>query len=201
MGVPAGPNLIDALESGENPVVDAWARRADAIPELAAFLGPGPSPAPNGVSGREMADRVTQVVVTAAQLQPDAFWDEFSTDRWTASGLVLVGLGEIDRPEVCARVVVASQERSELDHLGTFFSDFHRMDAVIALGKQTDPAAVPALIDALDDPEFLVRNHALKGLVGRVDGDTRAAVEAFRDRSDISAYEKELAGEVLAQGS
>jgi epoxyqueuosine reductase len=57
-----------------------------------------------------------------------------------------------------------------------------RRNAAIALGNSGDPDAVPALIDALDDPAEVVRAHAAWAL-GRIGGSSaREALEGRRSR-------------------
>jgi len=53
---------------------------------------------------------------------------------------------------------------------------FFRRNAAVALGNSGDPAAVPHLVQALDDPEEVVRAHVAWAL-GRLGG--RAATEAL----------------------
>ncbi len=183
------PDLAAGLSSDDRTVLEAWAKQPGAVGELARELsGEKRVQLPDDVSGKEMADRLTEAVITLARTRPDEFWDEFSAARWAGKGLVARGIGEIDTPEACALLVVASQQDSE----------WCRMDATIGLGKQTDVSAVVALVQRLDDPEYLVRYHALQGLRGRVDGEVGVAIAAFRDRVDISDYERRLSGEILA---
>lgn len=52
-----------------------------------------------------------------------------------------------------------------IDVLDSANNDIWRQDAAYALGDISDPAAVRALMAALDDPEALVRHHAARSLL------------------------------------
>lgn len=52
-----------------------------------------------------------------------------------------------------------------IDVLDSADNDIWRQDAAYALGDISDPAAVRALMAALDDPEALVRHHAARSLL------------------------------------
>jgi HEAT repeat protein len=52
-----------------------------------------------------------------------------------------------------------------IEVLGCSEEPYHRIQAAIALYSIRDPAVVPALLHALDDPEMLARHHAARALL------------------------------------
>ncbi|HVU10496.1 MAG TPA: hypothetical protein VHD90_04425 [Phototrophicaceae bacterium] len=87
---------------------------------------------------------------------------------------------------------------ASLKNRSLFWSD--RMDAAIALHHFRDEKAVNALLDALDDPEGLVRNHAAESLLilyGQIDADTpgimlpsAVTIRIMRDNERAAAAEE-----------
>jgi epoxyqueuosine reductase len=71
-------------------------------------------------------------------------------------------------------------------------------NAAVALGNCGDSSTIPALVQALDSPEALVRGHSAWAL-GRLKGrNARAALEAHLTREENSFVQEELQ---LALGS
>jgi epoxyqueuosine reductase len=67
-------------------------------------------------------------------------------------------------------------------------------NVAVALGNSGNPAAVPPLLAALEDPEALVRAHAAWAL-GRLGGvAARAALERARRREVDPAVAEEIGG-------
>jgi hypothetical protein len=52
-----------------------------------------------------------------------------------------------------------------IDALASADESMQRMTAAVALHDMSDPASARALVNALDDPEALVRHHAARGLL------------------------------------
>jgi epoxyqueuosine reductase len=65
-------------------------------------------------------------------------------------------------------------------------------NVAIALGNRGDPAALPALIHALDDPEPLIRGHAAWALGQMATGEALSALEQARQQEDDTWVQEEI---------
>ncbi len=97
---------------------------------------------------------------------------EFSPEMGIGSSPDLISLLEMTQAEFKERFRHSPVKRARWSGL--------RRNAAVALGNIGDPAAVPALIRALNDPEALVRGHAAWAL-GRIGGEN--AMSALGERS------------------
>ena len=121
------------------------------LPDSRAIIGLGvlcSSKAEPHLAALFEAERLAQ---RTSKLQPDASWLPYrllhlATALWRI------------RPE--PRWPLAA-----IDVLGSATEPIERQEAAEALYDVRDPAAVQALVEALDDPEPLVRYHAARGLL------------------------------------
>jgi epoxyqueuosine reductase len=66
-----------------------------------------------------------------------------------------------------------------------------RRNVAVALGNSGDPAAIPALREALCDPEPLIRGHAAWAL-GRMGEEARAALEEALEVEEDEGVREEI---------
>ena len=130
------------------------------------------------VFGCDICQDVCPVNVKAAYTQEQAFQKR----RFTS--LDLVGLLRMGEEEFRERFRNSPVKRAKLVGL--------RRNACVALGNAGDQGTIPALVEALDDPEPLVRGHAAWAL-GRLGGEAslRALTSAL-DREDEREVVQEL---------
>jgi HEAT repeat protein len=178
--------LLDAvIERGSESDLAAWAvsGRDGLLLLRAAILGRGSW---DGVHPKDVIDGLTAASAAIAAQQPTAFLEVFADPRFDENGWVLTGLGHIDDDRATERLASAAGAQSS----------WTRMDAAIGLGRRPVAKAVDALIPLLDDPEYLVRYHALRSL-GAVGG-ARAA-DALRAFQAPSTHERQLADGAISE--
>jgi HEAT repeat protein len=130
-------------------------------------------------------DNTVEAVVAIAAAHPNAFLEVFSDDRLDVNTFVLNGLGQIDDPRATRRLINATRSRER----------WARMCAAIGLSRRASPAASVALADLIDDPEYLVRYHAMRSLASVGDLD---ALPSLRRIDPSVRVEGELAAEAIA---
>jgi HEAT repeat protein len=165
--------LLDAvIEHGSEADLAAWAAsgRDGLVLLRAAILGRGQW---DGVHPKDVIDGLSAAAAAIAATQPAEFLEIFADPKFDENGWVLTGLGYIDDDRASERLANAATARSS----------WTRMDAAIGLGRRPAARAVDALLPLLNDPDDLVRHHAVRSL-GAV-GDARAAqaLRAFQARS------------------
>lgn len=104
---------------------------------------------------RELIDNTTDISCRLAARFPDDYLAAFNNPRWLASGFVLAGLGYTRRSEAQPLLIDALQSNAP---------GVTRLAAASALATIPGPEAVRALLQALDDPEYLVQYHAIRSL-------------------------------------
>lgn len=104
---------------------------------------------------RELIDNMTDISCRLAARFPDDYLAAFNNRRWVASGFVLTGLGYTRRQEAQPLLIDALQS----DAPGVT-----RLSAASALATIPGPEAVRALLQALDDDDYLVQYHAIRSL-------------------------------------
>jgi HEAT repeat protein len=104
---------------------------------------------PEGISQRELLDNLKWAAHEVARAFPDEFLAAFADGGWDESPSVCSGLGAIRRPAVTERLM--RMLRSENHWL--------RIDAAVALRGHQHPDLRAVLLDALQDPDYLVRYH------------------------------------------
>jgi hypothetical protein len=114
---------------------------------------------------RELIDNTAALSARLAEQFPEAFLAAFNSPRWVNESFVLIGLGYTGRPEAKPLLIQA---------LGSRASSDVRLNAAIALAHLPGADATGALIEALDDKEYLVQYHSIRSL-GQI-GD-RAALD------------------------
>jgi HEAT repeat protein len=138
-----------------------------------------------GTHSRDVIDNLAEAVVSIASAEPDAFLEVFADPALDTNSFVLAGLGRVLRPAATRRLVAASAA-----------GDMRlRQDAAMALGHHASPEAVSALVTLLDDPDYLVRYHALQSLAAVGDVSALPALEAIDPPHEI---ERTLATDAVA---
>ena len=168
--VSATDRLRDALASSDEATLARWAATGpDGIDVLRRELSGPPSvePSREGVHPRDVLDNLTAAIAAIAEAEPDAYLTAFAGEEWRSNGLVLVGLGRIDDPEATRRLAAGARA-----------GDVNaRIDAAMGLGRRPDPVATAALVRLLDDPDYLVRYHALRSLAAIGDASALVALD------------------------
>ena len=148
-----------------------------------------------GVHPKDAIDSLGEATAAIAAKHPDAFLEVFADSTFDDNGFVLRGLAAIDDRRATERLLIAA--RSE--------DSWRRLDGAIGLGGRNDPAAVDALLRLIDDPEYLVRYHALRGLAAARNPRAVGTLRAWNPHSDLERQMAEYAiafidGSVLPTG-
>lgn len=109
---------------------------------------------PRGL-GRDFGDQVQLVSDLLAERFPGEYVAAFDEPRWRSTSWVISGLGRTGSPAVRPLLVALLRSREP---------ELVRLHAAIALRHVPGADTVAALLDVLDDPEYLVRYHAIESL-------------------------------------
>jgi HEAT repeat protein len=173
------------MEHGSEADLAAWAAsgRDGLLLLRAAILGRGHW---DGVHPKDVIDGLSAAAAAIAARQPAEFLEIFADPKFDENGWVLTGLGYIDDERATERLASAATARSS----------WTRMDVAIGLGRRPAARAIDALLPLLDDPDHLVRYHALRSL-GAV-GDARVA-QTLRAFQAPSTQERRLAEDAIRE--
>ncbi len=151
------PDLLrNAMVSGEQSALDELAAAGSgAVRRFRDFLtGDLHISLPNN-RDRELIDNTMTVSAFLAWRLPYEYLDHFNDPRWESDSFVLTGLGWTGRQEAQPLLVRALRGTAPATT---------RLCAAKALALLPGPEAVRALLDALDDPEYLVQYQAIQSL-------------------------------------
>lgn len=149
---PSQDRLFTAvLVKGTDEAGDAWiASGPQGVERLRRELtGQQHLQIPEGVHQRDVLDNLAHASRLVASAYPDEFLAAFPSPQWDDNSFVCAGLGGIRRPEVTKRLMrlLGHEDR------------WVRIQAAVALGGHQHRGLQSALLDALDDPDDLVRYH------------------------------------------
>ena len=106
-------------------------------------------------SDRNAMDNTMTLSCRLARQFPDEFVTAFNSRRWIDSSFVLAGLSWTGRSEVTPILIEA---------LGSDAPGATRLSAAKSLASFPGPESVRALMEALDDSEYLIQYHAINSL-------------------------------------
>jgi HEAT repeat protein len=173
--------LAAVVQSGTDADLAAWARSGRAgLLELRSALTERQTRWPD-VHPKDEIDALSAAAAAIAVTSPDEYLEVFADRQFDGNGFVLTGLGQIDDPRATDRLVKAAGSPSWST----------RMAAAIGLGRRPADNAIGALLNLLDDRDYLVRYHTIRSLGAIGDAEALRALRAFRD--DPGRSEKDLA--------
>ena len=143
--------FVRVLTEGTDEAINAWiAHGPGSVARLRHELsGTRRAVIPQGTSERELLDNLTWASHELASAFPDEFLAAFHDEKWDENPFVCSGLGAIRRPEVTERLIRILKTQNR----------WLRISAAVALRGHSHPELHTALMDAQEDPDYLVRYH------------------------------------------
>lgn len=141
-----------------------------------------------GVHAKDEIDGLRTAVAAIAYAHAAAFLDVFADPDFDTNSYVITGLGYANDPRSTDRLATAARSGDK----------WLRMEAAIGLAGHNSATAVQTLIELLANSEYLVRYHALRGLVAIGDTTAEAALRGFRGASKIERDLADSAQESIA---